>query len=89
MGGDMGGDMGKVQCKTYHTVMHGETGSEIAYDYGVSTYALAEANGLPDVNNVWGGRNALHPSRSATGQCTDQGPGIRQAQTDADAHAHA
>jgi LysM repeat protein len=59
MGGDMGGD---VQCKTYHTVVHGETGSEIALMYGVSTYSLAQANGLPDVNNVWGGQKLCIPA---------------------------
>ena len=62
-GGSMGGDMGGgVQCKTYHTVVHGETGSEIALMYGVSTYSLAQANGLPDVNNVWGGQKLCIPA---------------------------
>ncbi len=62
MGGDMSGDMGKVQCRTYHTVAHGETGSEIALMYGVSTYSLAQANDLPDVNNVWGGQKLCIPA---------------------------
>ena len=68
MGGmEMGGmdSMGwsdTVACREYHTVQRGETGMDIAREYGVSSYSLAQANGLDDVNSLWGGQKLCIPS---------------------------
>lgn len=49
-------------CATYHYVHHGETLFRIAKRHGVSTYALAHANGLYDPNHIYAGQKLCIPS---------------------------
>jgi LysM repeat protein len=45
----------------YHKVHHGETLSEIAKHYGVTVWALAEANGISDPNTIYVGQHLYIP----------------------------
>jgi putative chitinase len=45
----------------YHKVRHGETLSEIAKHYGVSLWALAEANDIENPNTIYAGQHLYIP----------------------------
>ncbi|RME61829.1 MAG: LysM peptidoglycan-binding domain-containing protein [Caldilineae bacterium] len=49
-------------CVRYHRVTYGQTLSGIAAWYGVSVYALAQANGLTNLNRVYAGQVLCIPS---------------------------
>jgi len=49
------------KCASYHYVKHGQSLSKIAKYYGVSTYALAKANGLHDPNRIYVGQKLCIP----------------------------
>lgn len=49
-------------CTTYHYVHYGETLSQIAKRYGVSTYALSQANGIYNPNHIYAGQKLCIPS---------------------------
>ncbi len=46
----------------YHTVRYGETLSSIGWRYGVSTYTIANANGLDNPNYIYAGQVLYIPS---------------------------
>jgi len=43
-------------CRWYHTVVSGENLYRIALKYGVSMYAIAEANGITNLNYIYVGQ---------------------------------
>ena len=45
-----------------HVVQPGEMLSSIAAQYGVSMWAIAEANNLSDINHIWVGQQLVIPS---------------------------
>ncbi len=47
---------GGPQCANTHVVRRGETLSAIALRYGIDAYALARANGIYDLNEVYAGQ---------------------------------
>lgn len=47
---------------TVHVVRRGETLSAIAYRYGVSTWAIANANGIANPNLVYAGQRLVIPA---------------------------
>ena len=47
----------------YHCVRRGETLSSIGRLYGVSPYAIAQANGIPNPNRIYAGQMLLIPAR--------------------------
>lgn len=49
-----------------HIVQPGETLTRIAARYGVSVWAIAQANGLYNVNYIWAGQRLLIPSHAYT-----------------------
>jgi LysM repeat protein len=49
-----------------HVVQHGENLFRVALRYGVSTQALAAANGIVNVNHVYAGQRLVIPSGSTT-----------------------
>lgn len=49
-------------CTSYHYVHHGESLSKIAKRYGVSMYALAQANNIHDPNHIYVGQKLCIPS---------------------------
>ncbi len=49
-------------CSTWHTVRIGETLSEIARDYGVSTSALMNANNISNPNRIFVGQSLCIPT---------------------------
>lgn len=57
-----------------HTVQPGDTVLDIAIEHGVSTRALARANGLADANHIVVGRRLRIPARSSTGGSTTPSP---------------
>lgn len=56
MPGMDGPGVGGPQCAKYHVVRRGETISGIALAYGMDEYALARANGIYDLNEVYAGQ---------------------------------
>lgn len=48
-------------CSNWHRVQRGETLSEIAKWYGVSMWAVMEANNLLNANQIWVGQNLCIP----------------------------
>ena len=48
---------------TYHTVESGETLGKIAAAYGVTTAAIANANGLTNPNMIRVGQRLIIPAR--------------------------
>jgi LysM repeat protein len=48
---------------TYHTVQAGETLGKIAANYGVTTVAIANANGLANPNMIRVGQKLIIPAR--------------------------
>jgi LysM repeat protein len=51
------------QGVTYHTVKSGETLGKIAAAYGVSTAAIASANGISNPNMIYVGQRLMIPAR--------------------------
>ena len=51
------------QGATYHTVQSGETLGKIATAYGVTTAAIASANGISNPNMIYVGQKILIPAR--------------------------
>lgn len=49
-------------CTSYYRVKHGDTLSEIAAWYGMSTYALASSNGLSNASYIYVGQKLCIPS---------------------------
>ena len=49
-------------CSTYHYVQPGDTLSGIAAWFGISTYALAAANGISNANYIYRGQRICIPS---------------------------
>jgi LysM repeat protein len=49
-------------CANYHTVTRGQTLSGIARYYGVSTWAIASANGISNPNHIYVGQTLCIPS---------------------------
>ena len=52
---------GGPECASYHTVRRTDTLSEIALYYGVETWALARANGIYDLNEIYAGQRLCIP----------------------------
>lgn len=52
---------GGPQCADYYTVRRGDTLSEIALNKGVNEYALARANGIYDLNDIYVGQSLCIP----------------------------
>jgi LysM repeat protein len=55
---------GGPQCQSYYTVRSGDTLSEIALYNGVNEYALARANGIYDLNDIYVGQSLCIPGNS-------------------------
>src|SRR5215203_5498687 len=53
---------GGPQCQSYYTIRPGDTLSEIALYNGVNEYALARANGIYDLNDIYVGQSLCIPS---------------------------
>lgn len=68
-----GGTGGPV-CADYYTVRRGDTLSGIAWSYGLDGYALARANGLYDLNEIYVGQKLCIPASKGTGG-PDKNPG--------------
>jgi len=49
-----------------HVVQRGETLTSIALRYGVSVWAIAQANGIYDLNRIWVGQRLLIPGAAPT-----------------------
>jgi LysM repeat protein len=58
----MGGGMGGPECVSYYTVRRGDTLSEIALTNGLDAYALARANGVSDLNEIYVGQRLCIPA---------------------------
>ena len=54
---------GGPECADYRVVGRGESLSGIAYEYGLSAYALAAANGIYDLNEIYVGQRLCVPSQ--------------------------
>jgi LysM repeat protein len=52
---------GGPQCVDYYTVKRGDTLSEIALYYGINEHALARANGIYDLNDIYVGQSLCIP----------------------------
>lgn len=62
----LGTAMPAAADSTVHTVQAGETLASIARQYGVSTTALAQANGLSNINFIWYGQRLIIPGSSSS-----------------------
>lgn len=60
-GGGGGWNPPSGNCAAWHWVRHGQTLSGIAAWYGVSTWALAEANGIWNWNHIYAGQKLCIP----------------------------
>lgn len=60
-----------------HVVRAGETLSEIAKRYGVSLSALAQANGIGNVNRIYAGQRLVIPGSSSRGAVGSGGGAVR------------
>lgn len=60
-GGHSGGHHPGGSCANVHTVRYGETLSQIARWYGVSTWAIMEANGISNPNRIYAGQRLCIP----------------------------
>jgi lysozyme len=56
---------GGPQCSTYYTVRRGDTLSEIALYNGIDEYALARANAVYDLNDIYVGQKLCIPGGNA------------------------
>jgi LysM repeat protein len=48
-------------CRWYHTVVRGENLYRISLHYGVSMYAIAQANGISNLNLIYAGQTLCIP----------------------------
>lgn len=55
---------GGPQCADYYTVRRGDTLSEIAYYKGLDEHALARANSVYDLNDIYVGQTLCIPAKS-------------------------
>ena len=68
-------------CSTYYTVQRGDTLSGIARWYGVSVHALAQANGIWNVNLIFAGQTLCIPSGGGGGGAGSGHHVVRYGQT--------
>jgi putative chitinase len=55
------GDGTPPDCRWYHTIVSGENLYRISLHYGVSMYAIAEANGITNLNLIYAGDTLCIP----------------------------
>jgi LysM repeat protein len=55
-----------VSCSSYYTVVSGDTLSQIAARYNSSVQAIAQANGIPNVNLIFPGQRFCIPGGATT-----------------------
>jgi LysM repeat protein len=48
-------------CRWYHTIVRGENLYRISLHYGVSMYAIADANGIANLNLIYAGQSLCIP----------------------------
>ena len=63
---------GGPECAAYYTVRRGDTLSEIAYYNGIDEYALARANGVYDLNDIYVGQTLCLPAKSGGSHVVQQ-----------------
>lgn len=51
----------QCMCATYHTVRYGQTLYSIARHYGVSPWAIAQCNGIYNLNRIYAGQRLCIP----------------------------
>lgn len=63
---------GGPECASYYTVRPGDTLSQIALDQGVDEYALARANGVYDLNDIYVGQQLCIPGGNGSNNYPQQ-----------------
>lgn len=51
----------QCMCATYHTIRYGQTLYSIARHYGVSPWAIAQCNGIYNLNRIYAGQRLCIP----------------------------
>ena len=57
----MAGPSPPPACRAYHFVRRGDTLYRIAWRYGSNVYAIAQANGIWNINLIYAGRTLCIP----------------------------